>query len=323
MKALVVFGSITSEDRYGRISGERVAQALKKSFTVDSIHAGDMQGYLRKLVGDRPDLVVPVGFGPPCEDGHIFAAARLAGIPCAGPTPAAGALMQDKNNLSRVVGNLAEPHEGIRSPRGFSIRKGVSRAIFRNLAAGIGAPFLVKPNFSGSSEGLGVFHSWEEAYRSALGMVEAEGEVLVQELEHSIECEISCTMLDTVDGATLLPIVELITGSALVMDKELKFGPAATNQHIIPARLHPLATERIAKFLPRLHDAVGAVGLTRTDILVLISGDIVVLEMNGIPGLLPTSIACDAAKAAGIEFDELALRYAMSAFLPRHEPNVW
>ena len=50
---------------------------------------------------------------------------------------------------------------------------------------------------------------------------------------------------------------------------------------------------------------------------------IVVLEINGIPGLLESSIACDAAHAAGICFDELCIKYAESAYLPRAEPRIW
>ncbi len=72
-----------------------------------------------------------------------------------------------------------------------------------------------------------------------------------------------------------------------------------------------------------IHDAVGSIGLTRTDILVRTDGELVVLELNAIPGLLESSIACDAARAAGMSFDDLCVAYAESAFLARAEPRIW
>lgn len=324
MKALVIFGSLTNEDKYGRESGERVTMSLKrKGFLVESLHAGDRRSLLDALLNTPPDLVVPVGFGPPCEDGHIFAASRLAGVPCAGPSLASGSLMQDKSNLARVVTALFGPGSGIHVPESVSIAAPLEFEEFARAVSAISAPFLVKPNFSGSSEGLGVFDDLHEAYAFAINLIAAEGEVLVQHLEYPVLCEISCTMIDDHDGPVLLPIVELCKGEARALDKEIKFGKNAASQHIVPARLPANVESKIKCALPMLHKSVGAVGLTRTDIIVRPDGDLVILEMNAIPGLLLTSIACDAAAAAGIPFDDLAEKYAMSAFLPRRGPNVW
>ena len=87
--------------------------------------------------------------------------------------------------------------------------------------------------------------------------------------------------------------------------------------------LSPEIASRVGTAVMELHEAVGCVGLTRTDVLILPDGEIVVLEMNGIPGLLESSIACDAAQAAGISFDQLSVDYAMSAYIPRPEPRIW
>jgi hypothetical protein len=48
-----------------------------------------------------------------------------------------------------------------------------------------------------------------------------------------------------------------------------------------------------------------------------------ILEQNGIPGLLESSIACDAALDAGIPFDQLCVLYAQSAYIRRDEPAIW
>ena len=154
-------------------------------------------------------------------------------------------------------------------------------------------------------------------------MLEHEGKVLVQHLEDPIVNEISCTVVDRADGPQFLPIVELRRDDVPVMGPKEKFGEDGLDRHIIPARLATDLTARIEQVVLRLHAEIGCIGLTRTDMLVLPNGELVVLEQNGIPGLLESSIACDAALAAGISFDELCLLYAQSAYIRRDEPAIW
>jgi D-alanine-D-alanine ligase len=322
--ALVVMGSLTSEDKYGVTSGTRVAEALiRRGWIVATLHATEGAALLRHLLDEPPEVVVPVGFGPPCEDGHVCAVARMAGIPCAGPTPGAGGLMQDKSALSRIVDAIFPPESRVRSPRGCVLTVGLDSEVAASRVRQLTVPLVIKPAFSGSSEGLGVVRSHEEALAEASALVAVEGKVLVQELERPVLSEVSCTVLDTADGPQLLPIVELKRDDVLVLGPEEKFGAEGLNRHVVPATLTAEITTRIGYAVMALHDAVGSIGLTRTDALVLPDGEIVVLELNGIPGLLESSIACDAARAAGISFDELSVRYAESAFIRRPEPRVW
>ena len=322
--ALVVFGSRTAEDKYGITSGMRVAEALKRrGWGVTTLHAANGRAVLRRLLEEPPDVVVPVGFGAPCEDGQICAVARLAGIPCSGPTPSAGGLMQDKSALSRIVDGLFPPAMGIRSPRGHAFTNARPAEALASYIRELNPPLVVKPAFSGSSEGLLVVTSHDAALDAATKLVVAEGKVLIQELEQPVLAEISCTVLDTADGPLQLPIVELKRDDVLVLGPEEKFGARALNRHIVPAVLTSDVRARLRDAVRTLHNEVGSIGLTRTDALVRPDGEIVLLEMNGIPGLLECSIACDAARAAGISFEELAIQYAESAFIRRPEPQIW
>jgi D-alanine-D-alanine ligase len=323
-KVLLVMGSRTSEDSYGRRSGSRVAEALRRvGWQVETLHASDGAGLMQKLLGGAFDLVVPVGFGPPCEDGHVFAAARLAGIPCAGPTPAAGSLMQDKALLSSLVAGLFPAGSGVRAPRGVALTNRLTRSEAQLLIEHLRLPLVVKPAFGGSSEGLVVASNHDEALSAALAAVRVEGKMLVQELEREVRTEVSCTVLDDPNGPLFLPIVELRRNDVVVLGTAEKFGTGARGRHRIPPRLSTELVGRLERSVLRLHEEVGTAGLTRADVLVLEDDELVILELNGIPGLLESSIACDAAAAAGIPFDELCRRYAESAFLTRPEPDVW
>jgi D-alanine-D-alanine ligase len=323
-RTLVVIGSRTREDRYGITSGLRVADALqRRGWNVDTVHAREGRAILRRLLDDPPDLVVPVGFGAPCEDGHLLAVARMAGIPCAGPTPAAGGLMQDKSRFSRVVDALFPLGSGVRSPRGCTLTGRLSPDEAGASVRHLTPPLVVKPSFSGSSEGLCVVPTHSEAIAAAARMLPYEGKALVQELEHPVAHEVSCTVLDGHDGPHFLPIVELRRDDVLVLGSEQKFGTESLDRHIVPACLAPEVAYRVERAVLTLHDVVGSIGLTRTDVLMLPEGEIVVLEMNGIPGLLESSIACDAARAASISFDDLCVRYSESAYIARAEPRIW
>lgn len=323
-RVLVVIGSRTRENGYGVTSGLRVAAALRRhGWEVETVHAAAGRNVQRKLLEEPPDLVVPIGFGPPSEDGHVCAVARMAGVPCAGPTPAAGSLMQDKAALSRMVDALFSATTGIRSPRGCVVTARLSADEAEARIRQLRSPLVVKPAWSGSSERLGVFHTPEEAFATVSAMLPEEGKVLVQELEQPVLAEISCTMLDCENGPRFLPIVELRRNDVLVLGPAEKFGHEGLGRHIIPARITPIISARVQEAVLTLNDAIGARGLTRTDILVRPDGDLVILEVNGIPGLLESSIACEAASAAGISFDELAVTYAESAFIASAEPRIW
>jgi D-alanine-D-alanine ligase len=323
-RTLVVLGSLTSENDSGEVAGRRVAAALNaRGWTVEVCHASEGYALLQRLLRDPPDVVVPVGFGAPAEDGHIFAITRMVGIPCAGPTPATGGVMQDKSALSRFVDSVFAGTSGVRSPRGIVLTNGISRTEAELRVASLRPPLVVKPGWSGSSDGLGVFTTAGEALAAAAKLLPWEGKVLVQELEHPIEAEISCTVLDDASGPTLLPIVELRRDDVTVLGPAEKVGSRALGRHVIPARLSAGVAARVEQAVLSLHESVGAVGLTRYDLLIHASGDLIVLDANGIPGLLEGSIACAAAAAAGMAFDELVVRFAESAFLPRPEPMIW
>lgn len=324
MNVLVAMGSATNEDRYGIESGRRVIDALlRKGHQVEAIHATQTKEILKLLLESNFDAVVPIGFGSPCEDGHIYSAARMVGIPCSGPTPAAGGVMQDKDLLAKVVAGIFSPETGIRPPIGCVVNRGDSFEKIHAMAQDLRVPLLVKPCFGGSSEGMLVTSCAIEATTSAIGQIELEGKVLIQQLEAQIVKEISCTTLDTPSGRIFLPVVELMRDDVQVMGIEEKFGSNARDRHRIPAEITSKMLCRVENAVNIILDTIGAVGLTRTDILILHDESIVILELNGIPGMLSQSIACDAALKGGISFEDLCEMVVQSAFLDRKEPNVW
>lgn len=323
MKALVVSGSLTSENKYGVVSARRVAAALRRcGQQVEVIHARHGKQLLRALLA-KPDVVVPVGFGAPAEDGQVRAAARLARVPCAGPTPGTGGVMMNKHLLSLIARGLFADWPEVHVPNEAIYRPGDPPTQLLAELRCLQPPFVLKPTFGGSSEGLAVVASARDAAETVRNADPTCGPITVQEYIRDVRTEISSTVLHTKGGVIVLPLVGIDKGDAAVFGVEEKFGNASIGRHVLPAALSPCEDQLVRKVVLELHSAIGAVGLTRTDLLVTDSGALFILEMNGIPGLLDSSIACDAALAAGISFDELCLLYQQTAFLTQPEPLLW
>src|SRR5206468_7400856 len=80
------------------------------------------------------------------------------------------------------------------------------------------------------------------------------------------------------------------------------------SEHIIPARLPDEQNRAAQQAALDAHAAIGCRGMSRVDVIVDADGRPWVLEVNTIPGLTELSLLPDAARAAGIAFDELCQR---------------
>jgi D-alanine-D-alanine ligase len=114
--------------------------------------------------------------------------------------------------------------------------------------------------------------------------------------------EITVGVLGNDDPETL-PIVEIVPAKGFY-DYEAKYTPGATEE-IVPARISEGAAAKARELAIASHNALGCRGMCRVDMIVTSDEDVVVLEVNTIPGMTPTSLLPTAAKAAGIEFPVL------------------
>ncbi|MBI2200499.1 MAG: D-alanine--D-alanine ligase, partial [Armatimonadetes bacterium] len=87
---------------------------------------------------------------------------------------------------------------------------------------------------------------------------------------------------------------------------------AGGSEHIIPARVAEDVAKRAQALAVRAHKALGCEGMSRVDMIAR-STDIVVLEVNTIPGMTGTRLLPDAARAAGISFPDLLSRLVENA----------
>ncbi len=293
-RVAVLLGGRAAEREISLISGRAVLEALRRQ-GVDA-HPFDPADGLTGLTADAFTRAFVVLHGRGGEDGVIQGYLDSVGLAYTGSGVAGSALAMDKYRsklLWRGLG-LATPDFIVARDAG-----GLSAA------ARLGFPLMVKPAHEGSSIGIRKVDdlaALESAWREAAAL---DDEVLIEQWIDG--AEYTCALL----GARALPLIRLETTNPFY-DYAAKYQDEDTLYHC-PSGLDE-ATEKAFQELARTaFAALGASGWGRIDLMVDGSGRPWLIEANTVPGMTDHSLVPMAARAAGIDFDELVLRIAASA----------
>lgn len=257
---------------------------------------------------DEVDVAFIAMHGPYGEDGTVQGLLELLGIAYTGSGVLASALGMDKLRSRQ----LFEWHR-IPVPAYLSVeadRPADRTDLRQQVAKHLGFPCVVKPNAAGSSIGVALVGD-AAALDPAIEAAFAYGPIVLIE-EYIRGTEITCGIVDDPDsGESLtLPLIEIVP-HAEFYNYEAKYA-AGGSDHIIPARVSPGVASRAQALALRAYQALGCEGMSRVDMIAR-GEDIVVLEVNTIPGMTATSLLPHAAKAAGVEFPQLLDRIIRSA----------
>jgi len=170
----------------------------------------------------------------------------------------------------------------------------------------IGLPMVVKAPSQGSSIGVSIVKD-KESLRAVLEETFAyEEEILVETFIDGTELTLSIL------GNTnlyVLPEVEIVSNNEFY-DYQAKY-TKGESQHIIPARINEDIREKVQDLGKKTYRCVGCRGLSRIDFIVDKAGQPWVIEINTLPGMTETSLFPDAARSAGISFEELVEKIAI------------
>ncbi len=295
LRIAVLWGGESAEREVSAQSASQVSSALSALGHVVSRHeiTADLDfAFLRGEV----DVAFIAAHGTHGEDGTIQGILELLHVPYIGSDVAASALCFDKY-LTKQLLRTTDLH----LPRGHSIPVSAAEPVkaIQEAGATYGYPLVVKPRRGGSTIGLSIIHSPDEA-ESAWNAAYPLGDVLVEECIMGTEITVAIVGNDPV---CVCPPIEIVSHNP-VYDYDAKYTPGAS-EHVIPARLQEnvLGACRDAALL--VHTTLGCRDLSRTDMIVDSSGIPHVLEVNTIPGLTQVSLLPDAANAAGVSFPSL------------------
>ena len=251
------------------------------------------------------DVVFPVLHGPFGEDGTIQGLLELSDTRYVGAGVLASAVGMDKHFM-KVVFEAAGLHVGpyvavtdrqwLTDPE--SVRKRVDL---------LGFPVFVKPARAGSSMGISKVDSLE-------GLDAAIEEARLHDLKLVIEAgivgrEIECAVLEgrgTQPPRTSMPgEISVAGGGHEFYDFNAKYVEDDAAQLSCPADIPEEAIARVRELAAAAFDAVGAEGLSRVDFFYTPDGDIIINEINTMPGFTPKSMYPQMWAASGLSYPAL------------------
>jgi D-alanine-D-alanine ligase len=158
----------------------------------------------------------------------------------------------------------------------------------------------VKPSKQGSTVGLSIVKKAGELGPAIAEAFRFDDEVLVEEFIAGRELTV-CIL-----GGEALPVGEIIPKHE-IYDYECKYTPGMAVEEF-PAKLTKAESDRVQELARRAFAALKLRGCARIDFRMSADGEFYCLEANTLPGMTGTSLAPQAAAAAGVTFPELCER---------------
>ena len=289
-RVAVLFGGKSAEREVSLKSGNAVLGALQ-SAGVDAFGIDVGDDFLQRLNAEKIDRAFIVLHGRGGEDGSMQGLLECAGIPYTGSGILASALAMDKLRTKQVWHSL-----GLPTPRHAVL---ASKADCEAAAMELGFPLIVKPAHEGSSIGMAKVDSVEALIAAWQDAARYDSQVLVEQWIAGPEFTVA------VLRGEVLPPIGLGTPHSFY-DYDAKY-LADDTQYRIPCGLSAEKEAELKELTARACEAVGTQGWARADVMQDTSGQFWLLEVNTVPGMTDHSLVPMAARAAGLDFQQLVL----------------
>lgn len=266
---------------------------------------GKISNLNQKDSDESVDVVFPILHGPFGEDGTVQGLLKLANIPFVGASVLGSAVGMDKDVMKRLLRDAKLPISDF-----VTLKIEDDLPDFNVISSRLGVPFFVKPANLGSS--VGINKVMEEAdYESAINEAfEYDNKILLEEYidGREIECSVlgNNEPIASVPGE-VIPTHEFYSYEAKYIDEK---GAALE----IPAQLSVEITEKIKQMAITTFKVLSCEGLGRVDFFLSNDDEIIVNEINTIPGFTTISMYPRLWEASGIPYSELIDRLLQLAF---------
>jgi D-alanine-D-alanine ligase len=316
MRVAVIMGGRSSEHDISVASARSVVDALDPDrYDVRAVEigqdgswqleAGEGQGTIGEggetlpiPAGSSPspfegvDVVFPVLHGPFGEDGTVQGFLELADVAYVGAGVTASALCMDKDLFKAVMRDKGVPvvdsvtvldrhRDRVENPFGF--------------------PVVVKPARLGSSVGISIVKEPEQLGSAIELALEHDEKILLEEFVAGVEVE--CSVLGNEEPIASIP-GEIVPLSSDWYDFSAKYDEGGMKL-VVPPRLDERTIARVQELAVAAFVASDCEGMARVDFFVRENGDVVVNELNTIPGFTATSVYAKLFEASGIPYAEL------------------
>ncbi|CAK9887655.1 MULTISPECIES: D-alanine--D-alanine ligase [Pseudomonas] len=289
-RVAVLYGGKSAEREVSLKSGAAVIEALTRA-GVDVVAIDVADDLLQRLLNEKIDRAFIILHGRGGEDGSMQGLLECLGIPYTGSGILASALAMDKLRTKQVWHSL-----GIPTPRHAVL---TCEADCISAGAELGFPLIVKPAHEGSSIGMAKVNGVDELIAAWKDAATYDSQVLVEQWIHGPEFTVA-----TLRGQVLPPIA--LGTPHTFYDYDAKY-IANDTQYRIPCGLDAAKEQELIDLTARACDAIGIAGWGRLDVMQDEQGRFWLLEVNTAPGMTDHSLVPMAARAAGLDFQQLVL----------------
>ena len=299
-RVAVLLGGDSSEREISLLSGNAVLAALARR-GVAATAFDPRERSLLDLAAQRFDRVWIALHGPGGEDGTVQGALEYLGVPYTGSGVAGSATAMDKlrtKRLAQAAGVAAPESVALRGPEDFEL------ALER-----LRLPLIVKPATQGSSLGMTRVASAEALPAAYAAAAAVDRTVFAEPWITGREYTVALLQ----DRA--LPSIRIETPGGFY-DYEAKYFRDDT-RYLCPSGLSQPAEQHLQSLALAAFAAAGGEGWGRADFMMDAAGRALLLEVNTVPGMTSHSLVPMAARAAGIDFDELVWRVLETSFVRR------
>lgn len=297
-RVAVLMGGTSAERDVSLDSGRNVLDALVRK-GVDAYKVDGIPALAQDLIAKRVTRVFNIlhGHHGGGEDGVLQGLLESFGVPYTGSDVLGSALSMDKIRTKQVWLSL-----GLPTPRYARLSRTDD---VLTAAKWLGLPVIVKPACEGSSVGISRVYS-EADLPSAVALASRyEGELLMEQLIEGEEFTVGIL------GTEALPTIRIVPAGEYY-DYHAKY-IAEDTQYICPG-LHGGAETEMRALALEAFKTAGCSGWGRVDVMRDKSGANFLLEVNTAPGMTSHSLVPKAARALGIDFDDLVWRVLETSF---------
>jgi D-alanine-D-alanine ligase len=309
MKIAVLGGGRSSEHDVSLRSAEAVARGLEEAehevlrVTISREGAWSCDGEAVELAPGEgllgADVAFPALHGPFGEDGSVQGLLEWLDIPYVGSDVLSSAVCMDKLTLKRI---FAQAH----IPQVDFVAAGEPG--WRERCEEMGLPLWVKPSRLGSSVGISRVDALEELESAVEQARRHDPRVIVE--AHASGREVECSLLGNVDVEASLPGEVIAHGDWY--DYETKYSVGGMDL-AVPAPIDEEETAAVRELAARAFELGGCAGLARCDFFVTGDGDVLVNEINTMPGFTATSVYARLWEASGLDYRSLCDRLVVLA----------
>ncbi|HWM64884.1 MAG TPA: D-alanine--D-alanine ligase family protein [Solirubrobacterales bacterium] len=313
MRIAVLSGGRSSEHDVSLRSGEAVAKGLEQGgheavrVTIDREGAWSCESGPVALTPGAGllgvDAVFPALHGPFGEDGSVQGLLEWLEVPYVGSDVLASAVCMDKLTLKRLFAEYGLPQVAF---------AGVGEEGWRERCAAMGLPLWVKPSRLGSSVGISKVAALAELDAAVELALRHDPRVIVE--AHSGGREVECSLLGNEEVEASQPGEVIAHGEWY--DYETKYADGGM-ELLVPAHIPADQATRLRELAVEAFGLGGCSGLARCDFFVEPGGEVLINEINTMPGFTETSVYAKLWEASGLTYPDLCDRLLHLA-LERH-----